>query len=145
MEIKSSIVIDRHVEDVWDHAADVGTWPEWNSQLVDTNVTTEGPIDVGTTYRYTARMMGRDIEHESEITEFDPPHRICFRTPTGAMPLEGCYTLEARGEQTLVTIAAEGSVEGFLSFAEPLIEKMANRMWRTNLENLQEELEGDDL
>jgi len=141
MEIRSSVVIDRDVEDVWDRAADLESWPEWNTQLVDTSVTSEGPIGVGTKYRYVARMMGRNVEHESEITEFDPPHRICFRTPTGAMPLEGCFTLEARDEQTLVTMAAEGTVKGFLSFAEPVIERMADRMWETNLEKLQEKME----
>ncbi|MDX1747812.1 MAG: SRPBCC family protein [Halobacteriales archaeon] len=141
MEIRNSVVIDRRVEDVWHRATDLESWPEWNSQLVTTEVISEGPVRPGTKYRYTARAMGRNTEHESEITQFDPPRRICFRTPAGAMPLEGCYVFEAQDGGTLVTISAEGTVKGVLRFAEPIIERLANRMWKANLGRLRDDLE----
>jgi carbon monoxide dehydrogenase subunit G len=52
------------------------TWSEWMPGLVDVDVLTEGPFDVGTRWRETRKVFGKDATEEFQVTRYDPPHSI---------------------------------------------------------------------
>lgn len=95
------ITITKHIaappERVFARMTDLRKAPEFISKIKRLEVMTEGPIRVGTRFRETRVMFGREATEEMEVTELDPPngyalgceshgcrYRIEFRlTPSG--------------------------------------------------------------
>ncbi len=51
---------------------DIERWPEMISGITAVEMITEGPVGVGTRFRETRRMMGKDRSEEMEVTAIDP-------------------------------------------------------------------------
>lgn len=56
-------------------ANDIDRAMEWLPAGVRIERLTEGPVRVGTRYRETRRILGRDDSEIYEVTAYDPPHR----------------------------------------------------------------------
>jgi uncharacterized protein YndB with AHSA1/START domain len=70
-----TVVIKRPVEEVFAFVTDPNNDPLWQMTILGTEQTSEGPVDVGTTLRNTAKFLGRRIETTMEATENEPPRR----------------------------------------------------------------------
>ena len=71
-----------------------------------------GPVTVGSRWRETRRMLGKEASEEFEVTEFAPPTRIAFRVDgtrgsSGAGEYRYTYSLAPTVIGTLVTLDAE--------------------------------------
>ena len=71
-----------------------------------------GEVTVGTRWRETRRMFGKEATEEFEVTELAPPNRISLRVAgsrgsSGAGAYRYAYTLEPTVIGTLVTLDAE--------------------------------------
>lgn len=71
------VVIDRPIEDVFAFVSNFENSPLWG-RTIKTVKDSDGPIAVGTTFSEEAKIMGRTMRHESEVTEFDPPTRFFY-------------------------------------------------------------------
>jgi uncharacterized membrane protein len=138
MKIEASVVIDRPVEEVWTYATDLETWPQWHSSLNEMEVTSESQIGVGTTFHQTGQAIGQRIEHDSEITECEPPHKWCYQSTSGPFPFEAGYTFESVEGGTRVTLVGELDVGGFFKLAEPLVARQMRRTLESDLHSLKD-------
>ncbi len=59
MKIETSVVINRPIEDVFNYSTDPGNTPEWQTGLLESRLTSAGPIGVGSTIRDVRMFMGR--------------------------------------------------------------------------------------
>jgi uncharacterized membrane protein len=140
-----TVVIDRPIEEVFAFVADPNNDSLWQAWTLETEQTSEGPVDVGTTLRSIAKMLGRRIEVAMEVTENDPPHRQCVRITAGPIPASGCYLLEpADGGSTRFTQTFEGEVGGFFRLAEPLVGRVISRQTEADMATLKDLLESSD-
>ena len=84
--------------------------------------------------------MGRKLQFESEITEYEPGRKFSF---TASSPFP--YTLSTSfGEYdggTRIESQLLGEPGGFFRLAEPLVKKMAGQMWRSDYRRLKTLLE----
>jgi uncharacterized membrane protein len=94
-KIEASLVINRAIEEVFAFAGNVENNPQWQSGVLEARVTSEGPIGAGTTYRYVSQLLGRRIETDGEITEYEPNRKYSFKSISGPFPIEGGFTFEA--------------------------------------------------
>lgn len=73
----AKIVVERTIaappERVFAAATDIHRWPEIVPAIEKVEVLTPGPMGVGTRFRETRRMMGREGTEEMTVTSFDPP------------------------------------------------------------------------
>ncbi len=67
--------INAPIEDVFDHATNLRSAAQHITAIKQMDVLTEGPIRVGTRFRETRIMFGREATEEMEITVLDRPHR----------------------------------------------------------------------
>ncbi len=88
-------------------------------------------------------MFGRRVETEFEVTEFEPGRKIAFKSIRGSFPVSGVYSFAPDGDGTVVTFALQGEPAGFFKLAEPLLARMLQRQWDTNLANLKDILEAE--
>jgi uncharacterized protein YndB with AHSA1/START domain len=140
-----TIVIDRPVEEVFAFLTDPNNDPLWQSTTLETERTSEGEVDVGTTLRNVSKFLGRRIETTMEIIENEPPRRQCVRITSGPIPGEGCYLLEpAEGGSTRFTQTFEAEVGGFFRLAEPLVGRAISRQTEADMATLKDLLESGE-
>ena len=109
------VVVERTIaappERVFAVASDIHRWAQIVPAIERVEVLTPGPMAVGTRFRETRRMMGREATEEMTVTSFDPP-----RGYTLGAQSHGCrYRTELRFEP-----AGAGTRMVFDFGAEPL-------------------------
>ena len=143
MEI--STTIKRTVEDVWAVISNVENNPKWSSAALEAKQTSPGPIGVGTTARFVGKFLGRRIESDSVVTEFEANRKYSFESKSGPFPIKGSYTVEHTEGGTRVTATFDVEPGGFFKLAEPLMMSMAKRQLQGDLDNLKDLMEANAL
>ena len=77
------IGIDAKPEDVFAYVSDLTKHGEWSENLTVESVS-DGEVAVGSEYRSTGKMMGKQVQNTIRITEFESPSRISFETNDGS-------------------------------------------------------------
>jgi uncharacterized protein YndB with AHSA1/START domain len=119
---------------VWDLIAAVDRWPSWNEEVKSASV--EGRIAEGAVFRWKTRTG----TITSRLRELDRPRRVAWTGRTFGIATAHVWTLEPRGERTLVTSTA--SFDGLLARALRLpLRKMLQRALDGGLRMLASEAE----
>jgi uncharacterized membrane protein len=139
--VEKTMFVNRPPKEVFEYASDVSNLHQWQDQFLSAEWTSAEPHGVGSTQRSHARFMGRDIESTAEITVWDPPNQLGFKTLSGPIPVEGSQKFEPEGEGTKVTLYGKVEPGGFFKLAEGLVRKQIESQFTTNLEALKKMLE----
>lgn len=98
------IHISAKPEDVFPYLSDLTRHGEWNESLA-VEAASDGPAAVGSQYRSTGRMMGKEFQNDVRITELESPTRLSFIANDGKndflqeltfRPMSGGTSLERR-------------------------------------------------
>jgi carbon monoxide dehydrogenase subunit G len=116
----AEIVVKKHVEApperVFELATDLENAAERVQGIKKMELLTEGPVGVGTRFRETRVMMGRDATEEMEITAFDPPrsyevgaesHGCRYHSVIQFTPVGSGTEIEFTFQATPLTMAAK--------------------------------------
>jgi uncharacterized protein YndB with AHSA1/START domain len=141
IKIEHSIVINRPVEEVFEYIANPEKTPLWAGVVRETKLTSEGPYGVGSTYNNVVELLGRRIESNYEVTEYEPNSKSSTKTTSGPMPMEISTTFKAVEGGTEVTNSAKLDAAGLFKLAEPVFARMADRQVETDFANLKDLLE----
>ena len=144
---KASIVINRPLKEVCDYLDDPANSPEWEGNILESEKTSEGPTQVGTTYRGLASFLGRRLEWSSEVTEFELHSRIKQKVTVGPLLVERTYILEPVEGGTRFTVIMEGEPEGpprgFFRLADPIVLRLLQRDMEADVARLKDILEAE--
>ncbi len=110
---QSEIFIAAPPEEVWALITDLQRGPEWSVVTLECKITSEGPRDVGSTYRSVSRFAASKIVTEHEIVEWDPPYKMVTRVTKGAKSTV-TWTCEPQAGGTLLTMSNEFAIPGAL-------------------------------
>jgi uncharacterized membrane protein len=96
-------VVDAPIDETWAVLADISRQPEWMREMKHVELTTPGPVGVGTRGQATVRVFGIGVSDPVEITEFEQPTCFAIRHE-GLFTGGGVITLEpgADGTTTIV-------------------------------------------
>ena len=140
-KFETSIVINRPLEEVFALLSNAENDLKWQSGTIEAKKTSDGPIGVGTTWRTVSRFLGRRIESESEITEYELNRKFAFKTKSGPIPFEGWMTCERVEGGTRINTKFEAEIGGFFKLAEPLVASMGKRQIEADFANLKDLME----
>jgi uncharacterized membrane protein len=141
ISVNSSITINRPPMEVYDFVRDQDNARQWLSGWSETRPTNEMEGHVGYTWIDVVEMFGRPVETEFELTRLEPGQEIAFKSIGGAFPINGRYSFVPAGEGTAVSFDLQGEPGGFFKLAQPLLGRMIERQWDTNVANLKDILE----
>jgi uncharacterized membrane protein len=82
-----TVHVNRDPQEVWDYLTDLSHQPEWDTLTISCEQIDEGPMQVGTRFRWVLRLMGRRIAIESHLTGWSPPKQMEYAVTTG--PVQG--------------------------------------------------------
>ena len=143
-KIESSIVIKRPTEEVFAVMSNAENNLKWQSGTIEAKKTSDGPIGVGTTWRRVSQFLGKRIESESEITEYELNQKYTEKSKL-PLPVEGQVTFERVEDGTRINLKAEVEIGGFFKLAEPLVVSMGKRQLEGDLANLKDLMEAHAL
>jgi len=138
---ETSLVINCPVDKVFAYLTDIPRGTEWQSELVEVQQTSSGPVGIGTTIREVRRFLGRNLESTFTITEYEPDYRMGFESTSGPIPMRAYYSLEGTASTAKVTLAVEAELTGVFKMTEPLVIHSAKRQMDADIARLKEILE----
>lgn len=139
--LEATIIINRPVEEVFAAVEDFNSHPRWRGGLLKAEVTSPGPLGVGSTYVYNMQVMGRKIETTGEVVAYDPPSTYTWKATSGPFPLSGSVRCETVSEGTRVTETVEAEPGGFFKLAEPVLLRQQKGQMEKDLKQLKVLLE----
>ena len=139
VRIEFSIDVDRPPSEVFEYLTDAASLPEWQSSAVEAHW--EGEKARGARVREVRKFLGRRMESELEVTEYEPDRRFALKVLSGPVPFSVLQTLEPRNGGTRVTFLGEGEPGGFFKLAEPIVARTAERQFKSDFETLKDVLE----
>lgn len=141
IELNSSVVINRPVEQVFSYVTEVENLSKWMSELVEAEQASNGPVSVGTKISAVANVLGRRVESIQEVSKYKLNSKFAIKSASGPVENEDEFTFEPVTGGTKVTRLTEGDIAGFFKIAEPLVVRMLSRQFETNFSNLKDLLE----
>jgi len=139
--IEHEVVFDQSVEVVFAYLANPEAYPQWQSNYVEAQITSEGSIGVGTTFRAVHEMAGRRIEVQNEVTAYMPEREFAFKSTSGNMVISGDVRVQPFKSGTKARLVFEAQLGGFFRLPEPLAARLIKRQQQANLEELKKLLE----
>jgi uncharacterized protein YndB with AHSA1/START domain len=139
--LELSTIINRPVEEVFAFVSNPENIPKWSSLSRGVTLTSAGPIGVGTTYRSVVAFLGRRIEGETELTEYEPNRSFAEKSQSGPFPIENRTTFERVDGGTRVNFTTVAESGGFFKLAEPLLVGMIKRQFEADFANVKDLLE----
>lgn len=127
-----SVLINRPIQEVWEFVSDPTNHPKF-APMETMERTSEGPPGVGQTYRSVSRLLGRTIESSTEITGWEPPHRMRSKSMNGSMASKGQWAFAPQDKGTLLTFSGEAEIGGFFKVAEGIVGKQVDKQITTDL------------
>lgn len=139
IRIELSIDVDRSPSEVFAYLTDAERLPQWQSSAVEAHW--EGEKTPGARVKEVRKFLGRRMESELEVTEYEPDRRFALKVLSGPVPFSVQHTLEPHDGGTRLTFVGEGEPGGFFKLAEPLVARTAERQFRGDFETLKDVLE----
>jgi len=138
-----SVVINQPVEKVFAYVTNWDNDTRWQSDLLESQQTSKGPLGVGTTGRRVQRFLGRRFESTNEITEYELNRKVGFRSTSGPIRYDGSYTFESVEGGTKFTWATRAETQGFFKITDAIGARMYKRQVDANLKNLKDLIEAE--
>ncbi len=115
MQISCSEHINASPESVFAASTDVARWPETISAITKTEIMTEGPVGVGTTFRETRVMFGKEASETMTFARFDPPREYMLTAASHGCKYETTFTFTPEAGGTRVDMNFKGEPTTFMS------------------------------
>ena len=141
IKINHSVVIDRPLAEVFTYATDVEKMSVWSSEVERAWKISEGPLGKGSTLGSEVKILGRKIENTIEVTEFEPNSKWFLKPTSGPVSGDVEFHFESAAAGTAVSVSLEADTGGFFKLGEPIVNRMLQRQYDTNLATLKDLLE----
>jgi uncharacterized protein YndB with AHSA1/START domain len=143
MAIRESIEIARPPQEVFAYATDPTRLTEWQENLVEAKVQTEGPTRVGSRMTQTRRVGRGTKKFTLEVIAHEPPSRIAFRGIDGPVRPRGTITFEPLdgGQRTRYSVEFDVEGHGLGVLLTPLARRTVGNELPGNLQHLKQKLE----
>lgn len=133
VNVETSIIINRPIEEVFAFVTDIRNSSLWDSGLVDIQQTPQSPLGMGTRITEVRKFLGRKMETNSEVVEYEPPTKYTRKGTGGPFPITGSLTFEPTAEGTKLTWIFKMQPGGFFALAEPLIARSLKKALESGL------------
>lgn len=128
-QIECSVQIAAAPEAVFAAFSDVHNAPQWVPAIRRTEVLTPGPVGVGTRFRETRVMFGKEATETLEITAFDPPRLMAIEADSCGAHFRSEFAFAPEGQGTRVTLRMQTRAVSLLArLMSPLSRLMMGTM-----------------
>jgi len=130
--VVNTVRIDRPIAEVFAFVTDPTNSPKWDSVVFEASVA-ERPVRLGTAFHTKGKVLGRVIELDGRVTEFQPYARYTTRSDR-PYPYTITWTFQSDDSGTKVVRAGNIETTGLLALLSPITRRIA---WRTDQRSLE--------
>lgn len=143
MQITRSVIIRRPLPEVEAWLSDIANDRLWQEDVVESGVTSESAVRVGTEGYEVRRLFGIPLRTFWVITGVEPGRSYSFKSTEAFVPYAGTVNFEPAdsGDSTRLTYSFSLHPEGVFALFEPLMEPLVANRFRADLEHLVKILE----
>ncbi|QDT95014.1 SRPBCC family protein [Gimesia aquarii] len=117
--------IDAPLEDVFNTVADISQFSEAIPHIIKVEFLTESKTGVGTRFRETRVMKGKEVATELEVTEYAENDRVRMVADSHGTVWDSLFTVRSENGKTNLTLIMEARAYKFLPrLMNPLIKGM---------------------
>ena len=102
---------------------------------------TEGPVRVGTRYRETRLMNGKEAHAELEVVAYEPNQKYAMKNVTEGIETVYRYTFHPEGDGTRVDLVCEVKAGGLKKLMLPMVVSILKKEDGDHLQRLKNALE----
>jgi len=116
--------------------------PKWHASVTEPEQTSQGPIGIGTTLRWTNHMMGLRMKTTAKVTEYEPNKKWSLDfTVGGSAAVENHMFFDPIEGGTRFTLRYDMKVSGFFKLFSPLIARSVRKLVKGALNSIKTILE----
>ena len=119
-----STTINRPIDAVFDYTTNPENDATWQSGVLESEIASGGPMRVGATTREVRQFLGKRMESQAEIIEYEPNAKIGFKSTSGPVQYKATQSYEPVDGGTKLTVTGEAETGGFFKLAEGLVVRM---------------------
>mgnify|MGYP005831450779 CR=1 FL=1 len=144
-DIQDSVIISKSVEEVFSFAANMDNSTKIMQNVVAIEKLTEGPIQVGTRFKETREIRGRQASSIIEFIEFLPNERYVVKSEANGLKVIYHYDFKPTVDGgTKVHFQGDIHTSGFvMKLTKPIIRKILKKEDGDHLSQLKRVLEGN--
>jgi uncharacterized protein YndB with AHSA1/START domain len=133
--------IARPPQDVFDFITTSDNAPKVVPSVKSMVKLTEGPVRVGTRYRETRLMNGKEQHAELEVVAYDPNQKYAMKNETSGVETVYRYTFRPEAGGTRVDLVCEVKAGGLKKLIVPLVVSILKKEDGDHLQRLKQALE----
>ncbi len=130
--IRLNVVVNAPKEQVFHVLTDLKSLPELLPSITSLELTTSGPIGVGTTWSLTRKLLEKETTTSFQVSEMQPPERLVIEGEGSGITYKVCYELTDGEFGTVIEMDLEGKSDTFVA---SLMDKMTCGTLRDCLED----------
>jgi uncharacterized protein YndB with AHSA1/START domain len=145
--VEDSVEIARPPEEVFAYVTNPEHWSQWSSPVIEVRRAQSGPLTPHATFSVVAKLVGRQFETESRVTDLEPNRLLAYQSISGPVPSNFVWRFEpsSAGTRLSQTVSTDDEQVGtFFRLGFPLIEAAYRRQMSADLATLKDLLEGSD-
>lgn len=143
IQLKGTL-IERPLEEVFTFFSDFENSPRWG-RTIRTVKDSSGPIGVGTVFLEEAKIMGRTMQHRSEVVVYDRPREFAYTNHfANGMSERARFTFESVADGTLMKPEAEVEWAKVPQLMAPLLSWLMKRQVRALFKKFKQAVEAAD-
>jgi len=135
-----TIHLDQPVEQVFAFLMDTSKLSTWQSNLIKSELLTEGPLHTGSRFREVRRINNKETEIQGEITALEPNKRLETKTATRPQATVS-YSLAPEQGGTRLSYKFSLVTSGLMRLLEPMIASSIKKDTEADFETLKHILE----
>src|SRR3712207_4434816 len=144
MRVERSGTINRPVDRVFQYVSTPENDPTWVPISLRHEKISPGPMRVGSITEEDVGFLGRRMRYAWEVTRYEPPTAFALRSVSGPIPATIRLLLEPLNCSTKLTLVADTELRGAYKLVEPLMKRVTQRQFDTQLRTLKNLLESGD-
>src|SRR5687767_3590322 len=133
--------VARPPEVVFDFITASDNAPKIVSSVTSMVKLTEGPVRVGTRYRETRLMHGKEQQAELEIVEFEPTGKYAMQNVTEGIEIVYRYNFQPERDGTRIDLVCELKAKGIKKLMLPLVASILKKEDGDHLQKVKKVME----
>jgi uncharacterized protein YndB with AHSA1/START domain len=136
-----STFINRSPQEVFDFMTNPANATKWQDGTISGKWGSDGPVGVGSILHTVGKFLGRTLEMEAVVTQWNPPSVWGQKGSSGSMKFENTNKYEPKDGGTLLVQIFQGETGGLFKLAEGLAVKQMQKRIESDGQALKKLLE----
>jgi hypothetical protein len=145
INLNVSTKIYRPIKQVFDFVSNPENDFQWQYGTLAAARLPDGTDRLGSFFRTIGHLLGHRLQGIFEVTEYEPNRKYAFRSVSGPLHLETCYTFNIDSGSTMISIATQANAANVFDMNEHVVERNMKKQLKENLALLKDLLEANEI